>query len=108
MKSDTSLNGQRVEVLGFDKARGRYVVQLPDGSKRKIKEEHLEQVQEGLRDGSFAVLVHMKKDPALNGQRVKVVSFDGKSGRYVVKLEGGQMFKVTPEHLSDAAVTTAA
>jgi hypothetical protein len=59
-------------------------------------------VQDGLRDGSSAVLVHMTKDQALNGQRVKVVSFDGKSGRYVVKLKDGTMRKVKEEHLKEA------
>jgi hypothetical protein len=102
MTKDLTLNGKLVQVLDFDKESSRYIVQLPDGSKRKIKEEHLEQVQEGLRDGSSAVLVHMKKDPALNGQRVKVASFDGKSGRYVVKLKDGTMRKVLEEHLKEA------
>ena len=31
-------------MLGFDKDTGRYVVELPDGSKRKVLEEHLEDV----------------------------------------------------------------
>ena len=94
MSKDVSLNGKIVQVLDFDKQSSRYIVQFPDGTKRKVKEEHLAAVQDGLRDGSSAVLVHMTKDQALNGQRVKVVSFDGKSGRYVVKLKDGTMRKV--------------
>jgi hypothetical protein len=102
MSKDVSLNGKIVQVLDFDKQSSRYIVQFPDGTKRKVKEEHLAAVQDGLRDGSSAVLVHMTKDQALNGQRVKVVSFDGKSGRYVVKLKDGTMRKVKEEHLKEA------
>merc|ERR1719453_2199141 len=91
-----------VQVLDFDKQTSRYIVQLADGSKRKVKEEHLAAVQDGLRDGSSAVLVHMKKDPSLNGQRVKVEHFDAKSGRYVVKLKDGTMRKVLEDHLKEA------
>lgn len=32
MVKDQSLNGQVVQVLGFDKQSGRFVVKLPDGS----------------------------------------------------------------------------
>lgn len=98
MKSDASLNGQVVEVLDFDKASGRYVVQLKDGSKRKVKEEHMQPVA---NDGApeEAVLEGLK-DTSLNGVHVQVLGQDKTSGRYVVKLPDGSERKVTEEHLS--------
>jgi hypothetical protein len=98
MKSETSLNGQVVEVLDFDKASGRYVVQLADGSKRKVKEEHMQPVA---NDGApeEAVLEGLK-DTSLNGLHVQVLGQDKTSGRYVVKLPDGTEKKVTEEHLS--------
>jgi len=163
MKADTSLNGQVVEVLDFDKASGRYVVQLKDGSKRKVKDEHMqpvandgapeEAVLEGLKDTSLnglhvqvlgqdktsgryvvklpdgtekkvqeehlgslkgaptpeppehlAHIVGMEKAKELNGEEVHVMGVDTKSGRFVVKLASGKMVKITGDHLRDAAV----
>jgi hypothetical protein len=90
MKSDKSLNGKRVEVLGFDKPSGRYVVKLADGSERKVKEEHLAQPDsDAAPQKEEATLTGMKQDASLNGQRVEVLGFDKASGRYVVQLADG-------------------
>merc|ERR1719482_518858 len=97
MVKDQSLNGQVVEVLGFDKQSGRFVVKLPDGSMRKVTEEHLASPQqESAQDQApeEATLTGMTKDTSLNGQVVQVLAFDEKSGRYVVKLPDGSQRKV--------------
>jgi len=103
MTKDRSLNGQEVHVLGFDKESNRYVVELPDGSKRKVLEEHLEDVGQPHQEehGQEARLTGMTKDKSLNGQLVKVLGVDKDSGRFVVKLADGKMKKVTESHLKD-------
>jgi len=107
MTKDRSLNGQEVHVLGFDKDTGRYVVQLPDGSKRKVKEEHLEDVSAPQEEqGQQARLTGMTKDKSLNGQLVRVLGVDKDSGRFVVKLPDGHMRKVQEAHIQDVDTDT--
>jgi hypothetical protein len=102
MTKDKSLNGQEVHVLGFDKDTGRYVVELADGSKRKVLEEHLEDVSAPRQEqGQEARLTGMTKDKSLNGQLVRVLGVDKDSGRFVVKLPDGKMKKVTEAHIKD-------
>lgn len=105
MVKDQSLNGQVVQVLGFDKQSGRFVVKLPDGSERKVKEEHLAAPQEAATGDAApeeATLTGMVRDTSLNGQVVQVLAFDDKSKRYVVKLPDGTEKKVTKDHLATA------
>lgn len=103
MVKDPSLNGLVVQVLGFDKPSTRFVVKLPDGSERKVKEEHLASPEEDKAQApEEATIVGMVRDQSLNGQVVQVLAMDEKSGRYVVKLADGSEKKVAKEHLAAA------
>ena len=77
LSNSAAHNGKSGKVRGFEQQRGRYQVQLDDGSNLSVRPENLTQL--------CTVSVHgLTSKPELNGSSGRIVGMDSTSGRYVV------------------------
>ena len=80
LSSSPEHNGKNGMVRGFEQQRGRYEVQLDDGSTISVRPENLTQLCE--------VSVHaLTSRPELNGQPGRIAGVDVTTGRYVVMVQ---------------------
>lgn len=115
LRSAVALNGQTATVHGYDNQKGRYLVELRDGSPKEIKGDHLslfgvdQQTSSafqlgsvpggGIPVGSIVTVVGLKSAIELNGQQVVVKGYDDKKQRYVVQAANGSPKEVKLSHL---------
>ena len=78
--SSSKHNGKNGKVTGFERHRGRYQVQLDDGTSVSVRPENLTQLCD--------LWVHgLTSKPELNGQPGRIVGMDSASGRYIVMVQ---------------------
>jgi hypothetical protein len=88
IKAKPELNGTTGTVESFIAESGRYLVELPDGSRFNFKPANLAvaEATPGSLVGKDVVLHGLKSKPELNGDIGKAISFSEVSGRYVVEM----------------------
>lgn len=122
LRSAVALNGQTAIVHGFDTQKDRYLVELPDGSPKEIKGEHLSLFgldphvsskpapfqpgivpAGGIPVGTVVAIFGLKSAVELNGQQVVVKGYDEKKQRYVVQTASGSPKEVKGSHLREVS-----
>merc|ERR1719420_962452 len=85
VNSRPELNGQRAQLVDYDEAKERYVVELRSGERLSLGQGSV------LLPSETAVTVSgLGSRPELNGRPAKVLEYDGASQRYTVAVGGAQ------------------
>ena len=88
LEKNTTLNGKKAKIVGYDKASKRYQV-LIDSQPLALKAENVL-----FSTGSMVKLASLKSEARLNHMWVKVIQHEPHAEKYVVKTEQGRVLRV--------------